>query len=231
MASDRPPHHHGPRAGSGGGAHVWLARHAQVHERWSGVAYGSQDVPLSEAGLARSEELGASLARLAPSRVVSSDLERAAHLGRGTAQRAGVAIELAPELREIHRGAWEELTVADLRRDRAGELEAFYADPWTFCDHGGEADRDVVARAWPRFSAACEAARGGVVVLTAHYNVLRCLVTAALGLDPRKSFAWRLDTARAALLVDEPGGFVLAASNVADPGGWEWVDEHLGSGR
>ena len=55
------------------------------------------------------------------------------------------------------------------------------------------------------------------IALTTHYNVIRTLVTRAVGLRTRESFTFRNDTARASLLVDEPGGWVLTRANVAGP--------------
>ncbi len=216
----------GPQPGRGSGARVWLARHAQVHEDWAGRAYGSQDVPLSEAGLARTEVLGASLAALPPTSVLASDLDRAARLGRAVAERAQAPLRFDAGLREVDRGAWQSCTVSDLRDHRAGELSEFYADPWTYRGHGGESDSDVARRAWPLLANALRDG-GARPVLAAHYNVLRCLIAVALGLDPRRSFSLRLETGRAALLEDGPAGFRLLALNLADPGAFVEADEHL----
>lgn len=226
MDSAPPPHVQGPRPGVGGGANLWLARHAQVHEDWLPIAYGTQDVPLSEEGERRSDAFAASLAGLEPDGVWSSDLERAARLGRELARLSGAPLELDPGLREIDRGRWQELTVAELRAKHTAQTHRWYADPWTYKDHGGESDAEVVERAWPILERAL-ASGAQTIVFTAHYNVLRCLVTAALGLNPSNSFSWRLDKARCALLLDTPNGFQLAASNLHDPGSFRLEDEHL----
>lgn len=223
------PHLAGPRAGAGQGAFLWLARHAEVHVDWQPIAYGSQDVPLSPEGELRSDELARSLARLEPDQIVSSDLQRAARLGRELARVSGAPIEFTPGLREIARGEWEEMTVADLRRERAEQAARWYADPWSFDEHGGESDAVVVDRAWPPLERALHSGARQIVV-TAHYNVLRCVVSAALGLDPSNSFSWRLDKACCALLIDTPNGFQLAASNLHDPGAFQLGDEHLNVG-
>lgn len=220
------PHLRGPRSGAGRGARIWLARHAEVHRDWQALAYGSQDVPLSPEGELRSDEFAGSLAQLQPDLVISSDLERAARLGRELAQRSGAPLELTPGLREIDRGEWQTMTVQDLRTQRPEQTNRWYADPWNFTEHGGESDSIVEARAWPPLERALQST-AQTIVLTAHYNVLRCLVGAALGLDPSNSFSWRLDKACCALLIDTPGGFQLAASNLRDPGAFELGDEHL----
>jgi hypothetical protein len=53
-----------------------------------------------------------------------------------------------------------------------------------------------------------------VFVVTTHYQVLRSIVAAALGLAAARSHALQNDPGHATLLVDGPGGWSLARSNV-----------------
>lgn len=224
-----PPHRAGPRPGLGKGARVWLARHAEVHADWVGRSYGGdQDVPLSAEGELRSLEFGASLARLAPALVVSSDLSRARHLGEAAASGASCPLRLDPRLREVDRGRWHSLDVGELHATRTDEVRAFYADPWHFDGHGGEGDGSVAERVWPVLLAALEEVGDGTLAVCAHYNVIRVAVACALGIPPARSFAVRVDKGRAVALEDSPAGWRLLSSNVADPGTHEIGDEHMG---
>ena len=225
----QPPHLAGPRSGLGRGSRLWLVRHAQVHEDWVGRSYGGdQDVPLSTAGERRSAELASSVARLRPRLILGSDLSRARHLAELAAREAGCPLRLDSRLREVDRGRWHSLDVGDLHRDRTDEVRAFYADPWHFTGHGGEGDGHVAERCWPLVHAALAEVEGGVLVVAAHYNVIRVLAGCALGLPPARSFALRLDKGRALALEDSAQGWRLLASNVADPGGHEIGEEHMG---
>jgi broad specificity phosphatase PhoE len=223
-----PPDVEGPRPGLGGGARVWLARHAQVHAGWSAKSYGPEDVPLSAEGELRTVDFGASLAATGPQQVVSSELSRARLLGERVARHRGLVLRTDRRLAEVDRGRWRGRVVADLHREDAAEVQRFYLDPWTYRGHGGESDSDVAERAWPALLEVLAAAEGGVAVLAGHYNVIRVLCARALGLAPARSFALRLDTGRASLLLDGPGGFRLLGHNVFDPGRHEVGDEHLG---
>ena len=223
-----PPQRAGPRRGRRAGARVWLARHAQVAAEWATRSYGPEDVPLSEEGERRTVELGASLAACEPAAVWSSDLSRAARLGRVAAEAARVPLRLDPRLREVDRGAWRGREVADLHVERREELERFYAEPWTYAGHGGESDSAVAARAWPALLEALDAVGSRTLLVTAHYNVLRVLAAVALGIPDRRSFAFRLDKGRATLLEDTAEGWRLIAHNVHDPGAFEHRDEYLG---
>jgi hypothetical protein len=54
-------------------------------------------------------------------------------------------------------------------------------------------------------------------VITTHYQVLRSIVAAALGLAPARSHALQNDLGQATLLVDGPHGWTLARANVRAP--------------
>ena len=201
---------------AGGGTHVWLARHAEVAHEWQGKAYGNLDVPLSPEGEVRTRDLATELARLRPERVLSSPLDRARRLGEAVAAEAPAPLQLADDLAEIHRGRWQGLAVHELHEQAARSVAEFYADPWSYRGHGGEADEDVARRAW-RALAEPLAASLRCLVVTTHYNVIRVLCATALGIPAARSFALRVDPGRAVLIEDSPGGWRLHHSNVSSP--------------
>jgi broad specificity phosphatase PhoE len=206
-----------PERTLGTGSRVWLVRHAEVHADWQKRAYGNMDVPLSDHGEAQTRAMCAAFAGARIARVASSNLSRALAMGRGIAEATGADLVIDERLREIWRGDWQGLPADEFRARWQADRDEFLARPWTWKPHGGECDADVFARAWPTVRAACELARGAEVVLATHYNVIRVLVTRALGLKPSESFAFQNDPAHATLLVDAPHGWVLAASNVDGP--------------
>ncbi|MFN0007693.1 MAG: histidine phosphatase family protein [Planctomycetota bacterium] len=202
------------------GVRVWLIRHAEVHDDWQDKAYGNLDVPLSPTGERKTLDLAASFARTPLARVASSDLSRALLLGKNLSATTSAPLTVDPRLREVWRGDWQGLSRADFRARWESEREAFAADPWNWKGHGGESDAEIFARAWAVLVETARAARDAespTIALATHYNVIRALVTRAVGLRPSQSFSFRNDTARASLLVDEPGGWVLARANVASP--------------
>ena len=194
---------------------LWLLRHAEVHEDWRGKAYGALDVPLSADGETRTEELARAAARLGPGLVLTSPLARARRLGECLSSLSGAPLEVADELREIDRGAWQGRTVAELFEEEGAAVRAFYDDPWTWRDHGGECDAMVADRAAPPVRAALERNPGGVVAVASHYNVVRVLVTTFLELDPKSSFGLRLDPGNAVHLRLGDDGFWLRGTNLS----------------
>ena len=212
------PDEHGPRPAPepapGSGTRIWLVRHAEVHPEWHQRAYGNTDVPLSEVGIEQTRSMSASFGGVALDLVVSSHLARARAMGEGIARASGAPLAIDERLREIWRGEWQGLASSEFRRRWDLQRDAFLADPWNWKGHGGESDAEVFARAWPALLGALARARGGSVALASHYNVIRVLVTRALGWRAHESFAFQNDPAHAALLVDAPGGWQLAGRNL-----------------
>jgi len=135
-------------------------------------------------------------------------------MGEAIARTTGAPLAVDERLREIWRGEWQGLPSAEFRRRWEQEREVFLADPWNWKGHKGESDAEVFARAWPVLLESIARARGGTLALASHYNVIRVLLTRALGWRPHESFAFQNDPARAALLVDAPGGWRLEAQNL-----------------
>ena len=207
--------HPAPHPGRASGAELWLVRHAEVHGDWRGRAYGDLDVPLSAAGEARSRELAPRLAELRPTVLLASPLARARALGELVAESSGLALRTVPDLREIHRGDWQGRLVKELVSEDREDVASFYANPWEWRGHGGEADRELRTRAWRALEPYLEE-DARLVVLT-HYNVIRVLIASALGSDPASSFALRVDPGRVCHLRDGPHGWELHATNLAEP--------------
>jgi broad specificity phosphatase PhoE len=215
---DDPNAPRAPRAPSTGRpARIWLVRHAEVHEDWQERAYGDLDVPLSEAGMQETREMAARFAVLPIVSVASSHLMRALWMGRSIAEQARAPLAIDRALREVSRGSWQGLTVPEFRARWAADADAFRADPWTWKGHGGESSADLFARAWPVVLAQAASARGGDVVIASHFNLIRALITGALGLNGHESYAFRIETARACLLVDDGRSWSVPVQNVSDP--------------
>lgn len=221
--------HPAPLPGRGTGSAIWLIRHGEVAEEWHGVAYGNLDVPLSPAGLERTAELGESFGALPPDRVLASPLSRARQLGQAVAERAQVPLEIHPALAEIHRGTWQSIPVSELYARHPEDVADFYANPWEWRGHQGEADVDVYGRTAALVDELLAGAGAPgdpktphrpqrTLVLATHYNVVRVITAAAMGISPARSFSLRVDTGRAVKLVDGPSGFELHHTNVLAPG-------------
>ena len=102
---------------------VFLLRHAESEWNAAGLWQGQADPPLSEHGRREAAEAAPCLAGEV-SRVVSSDLRRAAETAGIIADVLGLAApEYDPALREIDVGAWSGLTSAQIEEGWPGGIE------------------------------------------------------------------------------------------------------------
>lgn len=147
---------------------------------------GHGPTPLSERGLRQAELTGAELARVfRPTRVVSSDLARAAQTAAAIATAAGgLPVATTPALRERGLGRLDGMSIAAAQRD--------YPDDWAMLIRrdpdgrpgGGETQREVHARVAGFLDQLTRTADGERVVVVSHAFALYYGFLHILGIDP-----------------------------------------------
>ena len=178
---------------------LYLLRHGEVDPAWNGRIYGALDVPLSEGGRAEARRAAGRLDGLELDAVVSSGLARTefgAELLRGP---RGLPRLVDPELRELERGAWAGLTLAELEAREPGAFAAWARQPARLRPPGGESLSDLAARVLPRVRAWRARNPGRDVVLVVHGWVVRVVLCEVLGLELDR--ATRLDVRTGDLFV------------------------------
>lgn len=191
---------------------VLMIRHGETQWNAEGRVQGWTDVPISEAG--RAEVARWRLpADYTHYRWMASDLSRA----RDTALLLGASAErlaLDARLREMNHGAWEGLTLADLRPQLAAIRAARARDGLDFRAPGGESHRDMQARLTDWLN---DVARlGEPTVAVAHKGVLRAMVSLATGWDMRGPMEKDLDWTAAHLFhAQDEGGIEIVALDIA----------------
>lgn len=194
---------------------VW--RHGQTAQNAAGVYQGQLDTELSEVGRGQAERAALVLAAYHPTRILSSDLRRAADTAAALARRVDLPVGLDARLREIDVGAWSGLTGAAVRSASPGVQEAIERGEDPVRGGHGERMADVADR-----TAACagEVVAGmgpeEVVVLATHGQAARALVAGLVGLG--QDVAWRtlagLHNTHWAELVEHSAGWRLAGWNL-----------------
>lgn len=194
---------------------VW--RHGETAHNATGVYQGQLDTELSEVGSHQVTLAAPALQAYRPSRIVSSDLRRAADTARALADLSGLPVTYDVRLREIDVGAWSGMTRASVGTAYPGLSEAIDRGEDPVRGGHGEQMADVAVR-----TAACArdvvAAMGQdeVVVLATHGQAARALVAGMIGLDHQ--LAWRalagLHNTHWAELVEHTAGWRLAGWNL-----------------
>lgn len=127
---------------------LWLIRHGETDWNREGRWQGRRDVPLNATGLAQAEAMAEKLATSGVTfhALYASPLRRALQTAQPAARRLGLEIRVDERLREIHQGAFEGLTHAEIAERYAAELDAIRRAPATASAPGGETVTQVAAR-------------------------------------------------------------------------------------
>ncbi len=192
-----------------------LVRHGQTPYNAENRYQGQRDVPLSETGRVQAVRLGARLGAACaahggpwahsrfpgrPVAVYASDLRRAsetaalivAEMSAADPKGTPPPVHLLPALRERDFGAWEGLTIGEIRARFAGETEPREAEPW--------------AVVWDRMNGALAAIQkshpppNAVVLVVGHGGSLRAFLCHALGVGRDHVRRFCLDNASLSII-------------------------------
>ncbi len=165
-----------------------LLRHGETTHNASGIWQGQLDSELSERGVAQAAAAGPAMAGLGASRIVSSDLQRAARTARIVGRSLGIPVTLDERFREIHAGQWQGLSNAEVQ-DRFPDARAAVLRGEDVRRGGhGESMADVVARVRLGLDDLfAELGPSDCAIVCTHGASSRAIASALLGLDPRDS--------------------------------------------
>ena len=164
------------------GVELWLMRHGETEWSLSGAHTSRTDIPLTDHGRKRAEELRDFLKGTCFDAVLTSPMQRA----RETCAIAGLGEQAVVDegLREWDYGIYEGKTTKEIRETVPGW------DVWDNEIKGGEMVGQVGVRADGVIARALAAAKAagekeGRVALFAHAHILRILAARWIGLEPR----------------------------------------------
>lgn len=166
----------------------YLVRHGETADNAARIFQGQGGSGLNPRGRAQAERLAARMRRLAPTRIVASDLERAAETARIVGGACGLDVELDRDLREVDLGAWTGKS--------HDEVASLYPEEWAAWNAGIDVRRgggetyaelaDRVARALARIADGPLPAR---VLVVSHGGAIKSWVARMLGVGADGLFA------------------------------------------
>lgn len=191
---------------------ILLIRHGQTDWNLQGRWQGHTDIPLNSAGLAQARALAERLAGWPIEVIHASDLSRAAGTARILAQSTGAPVTVDACWRERHCGAFEGLTLAEIR-ERFPEHHARMQLGWM--DPPGAEDFEVVrARLTAALDRLREEHRGHMAAVVSHGGALATLIAHVLGLGREARHRVALDgNTGLSILEDRGRGLRLALLN------------------
>jgi broad specificity phosphatase PhoE len=194
---------------------VYLARHGQTEWNHGLPRYGgASDVDLNETGRAQAKCLASRLKTAHLDAIYSSPLKRAFETAQTVGDTLHLSVIVDEGFREIHYGAWEGLTHAEILA-RYGDVRARWEiDPAVEKPPGGETGIEVGERALASLKRILETGNHDSFLIVSHKTVHRLILCAALGIDPTE-YRRRFSMGNAALSALEYGrdGFLLKLHN------------------
>ncbi len=175
-----------------------LVRHGATSHSAQWRFSGRNDLPLDAAG----EQQAAALAGRdfgSVAAVVSSPLRRAVQTARAIAAPLGLPVERQEGLAEVDFGAWEGLTMAEVRERDAAAVDEWLASA-DVAPPGGESFAAVGRRVRAAREAVIAAHPGSVVVVVSHVTPIKTMVRFALDAPPVAMFRLMLDTASVSIV-------------------------------
>ncbi len=123
-----------------------LLRHGQTGDNLGGRFQGQRDTPMDQHGREQAAGIARLLASTQPTRILSSDLDRAVQTAQPIAGLLGLTVDTDPRLRELDLGSWQGLTSEQARAQHPDEHAAWTAGQ-DVRRGGGESYHDAGVRA------------------------------------------------------------------------------------
>ncbi|MBT8202691.1 MAG: histidine phosphatase family protein [Acidimicrobiia bacterium] len=161
-----------------------VVRHGEAEGNREHRFIGQSDVPLTASGRRQVDLLTDRLADVGITRVVTSDLQRAAETVAPTAQRLGLEPEHDKRWREIANGEWADVVASDVA-ERWPDLWSRYRQGEDVLRPGGESWTDVQARAVEAVEELIAGlSEGDVVLIGTHAGPALGILRWAIGFPP-----------------------------------------------
>jgi probable phosphoglycerate mutase len=162
---------------------LYLVRHGQTAASSSNRFCGRLDEPLTPAGHAMAEALGAAYGNAGFAEIVSSSLLRARDTAAPAARRAGLPVNVDDGFIEIAYGEWDGRAEDEVEKNDPARFAAWAAHPGSVPPPGGETGAEIAVRALAALERVRARHQDGKVLVVSHKATIRVLLCALLGMD------------------------------------------------
>jgi alpha-ribazole phosphatase len=173
---------------------LYLIRHGQVQGYDGFPVYGHTDVDLTDVGIMQIERVSERLRHAEIHGIYSSDLKRSLIGARIIARYHDVPLYSKPEFREVNFGAWEGLSLQEIRERYPEELSRRETDVLNFAPPAnGESIACLAERVLPCLKSILGCSEEKNILLLGHGVVNRVILCNAMGLDFSRMFNLQQD--------------------------------------
>ena len=177
-----------------------LVRHGLTEWNSQGRIQGHTETQLSAVGMRQAEALGRRLAKEKIAAIYASNLTRAVITAQVIAQHHGLPVQIEPRLCEANYGAWEGLTMRELREQDPERTSAWLTEPVCVAPPGGETLEQVADRVASLLEELRARPDDEQIVLVGHGGSVRALLCVALHVPQGYSRRFRVGTASLSIL-------------------------------
>lgn len=197
---------------------VVLWRHGQTDWNILNRFQGHSDIPLNAVGAYQAQHAARLLADMEPTKIISSDLQRAHATALELAALVDLPVEIDPNLREINGGKWEGKTGIENRAEDFANFVRWIDGDDSPAGDTGERRSEVAERVVAAIkNALISGEEGQTLVVVTHGGAARCVLGAMLELPLTNWGAI--------------GGLSNAAWSILqrNPRGWHLVEHNAGT--
>lgn len=166
--------------------HVIFVRHGETVWHDENRYAGSSDIALTERGHAQARALAEWAGQAELTAVWASPLARSQETAHGSAERAGLPVNVDPRLRELDFGIAEGLTRTEMGQRFPDQLAAFHTDPVAHHLPKGEDPLAASDRYRSFLRDLQDEHREGRVLVVGHTTAIRLTLCRMLGLPLRE---------------------------------------------
>lgn len=172
---------------------IWLVRHGTTAWNTQRRYCGHSDIPLSRAGCSQAHWLAHHLRAVKIGAIYSSDLKRARETAEIIVSKRARAlpIQVSAAWREIHFGAWEGLTYAQIAASFPEQMD-FFTHPEQIAPPGGETLASLQQRVLASLAQIVDGQAEDILIVS-HGGPLRVLLSSCLGMAPARQWQISLD--------------------------------------
>lgn len=164
---------------------IVLWRHGRTEWNAARRFQGRTDIPLDSTGIAQAKAAARQLATLNPTRIISSDLQRARATAEELAQLCGLELILDKGLQETHAGSWEGLDRQLLIERFSDELARWAAGSNLRPGGTGETRTEVANRMSAVINRELEfVGESGTLIVVTHAGSARAVIAKLIDLPP-----------------------------------------------